>query len=207
MIQSDVFVILDDCQYEKNGFQNRNKILTPHGIKWLTIPVKFDSHTIIKNVKIVNNLWQKKHRKTIFYSYSNTSYFDVFFPLIEEIFLLESEYLINYSLLNLDVILNIFYLKCKIYYSSSMNINTQKTQRLVDICNYVGADTYLSGIGAKTYIDEDIFLRNDIKLIYQEFDHPIYNQIHTTTFKNNLSFIDLLFNAGHNAIHNDSVSK
>ena len=83
--------------------------------------------------------------------------------------------------------------------SSEFKLNTFKTDRIIDICKALKADTYLSGLGGKDYLEEDKLRDNSIKLVYQDFQHPVYSQLHMKdekSFMPHLSMIDLLFNHG-----------
>ena len=102
IISSEKFVFLDDVQYEKNGFQNRNKIRTTDGDMWLTIPVKTKSKTLLKNVKIDDSSnWMKKHSKSILLNYSQSKFFDNYWPELKKIYEKKYEYLVE---INMEII-------------------------------------------------------------------------------------------------------
>ncbi|MFW6129792.1 MAG: WbqC family protein [Atribacterota bacterium] len=192
----DKFVFLDDVQYKKREYQNRNKIRTPQGSMWLTIPVlvKGKYRQDIKQVKINNSTnWRKDHIKAIKHNYSSAKYFDKYFPQIEKIFSKEYKYLIDINMETIKFMIKAFDIDTEYVFSSELNIKSQRTQRLIDICKKLGADEYLSGQGAKDYMDQELFNKNGIKLRYQEFKHPEYTQ-NFDGFIPNLSAIDYLFN-------------
>lgn len=199
IISSDKFVFLDDVQYEKNGFQNRNKIRTHEGNMLLTVPVKTKSTTMLKNVEIDYSFdWIKKHTKSIISNYSKTSFFDNYWPELEKIYNKKHHYLFE---LNMDIIkflMNKLNIKTSIIFSSELKISEQGSDRILKICKELNADTYISGIGGKTYLNEENFIKNKINIKFQNFEHPIYNQIFKP-FHSNMSAIDLLFNEGYDA--------
>jgi hypothetical protein len=195
ILKSDVFVFLDDAQYKKNEWQNRNRIKGPNGLVWITVPVSFNFGDKINEVKIVEDGWQKKHLNSIKSAYSKSNYFKDFFPYIEN--LLSKKYE-NLSVLNIkcvEMILDYLGVKKEIVISSTLNIDKTKTERLVEIVKKLNGDTYLSGDGAYSYLDEEIFEESRINLLYLNYKPVRYNQL-WGDFIENLSVIDLIFNEG-----------
>jgi len=199
---SDVVVFLDDVQFEKRSWQQRNRIITKNGFLWLTIPVKVKSkrNQLIKDVFIdENQINLQKIKKTIIHNYIHSKYFNVY---QEEFFEIFSECLKNNSLLNLNLSLIFWLLKIlkinkKIYLSSEFNLKSKSTQKLVDILNILKIDNYLSTSGSKLYLEEDknIIQANKINIFLHNYKHPVYNQCYEP-FTNYASIIDLLFNEG-----------
>lgn len=201
--QSDVFVLLDNVQYEKNYFQNRNRIRTQSGWIWLTVPVltKGKSNQLINDVNIVNTgNWQDKHWKSIFYAYNKAPYFDNHRPFLEEIYNKKKwDYLVD---LNETIILYLIQklgIQVNILRSSTLGVEGKSTDLLLNICMKLNATAYLSGISGKDYLEEEKFIKENIKVIYQEFHHPIYEQLYET-FIPCMSVIDLLFNYGEKSL-------
>ncbi|MGM0441724.1 MAG: WbqC family protein [Elusimicrobiota bacterium] len=194
----DKFVFLDDVQYKKREFQNRNRIKTPQGSMWLTVPVKVKGryYQNINEVMINNDTnWRKDHIKSIKHNYSSCRYFDKYYPKIKTIMMKGWDKL---YLLNMEVIkffMDAFEIKTPFVMSSDLNIETQRTRRLIDICKDQGADEYISGTGAKNYMVESLFKDAGIKLTYQNFEHPEYSQ-NFEGFISHLSALDYLFNCG-----------
>jgi hypothetical protein len=196
--KSDCFVFLDCVQYKKREFQNRNKIRTKDGWIWLTVPVisKSKGFQLINEVLINNSIgWQNKHLKSIICCYKNAKYFNEHIGFFENIYNKKFEKLIDINLAIIYYLLEQFSIKTKIFFESSLSISTKKTQRIIDICKKLNADTYLSGIGGKDYLDEELFEKENIKLIYQDFKHPVYKQCYEP-FIPYMSAIDFLFNCG-----------
>lgn len=196
LARTDVFVIYDDVQFEKNGFQNRNKILTAHGWKWLSVPVVHNYPELIKDVKISGTDWKKDHLNKILFSYKKAPYFEKYYPLIEEAISADHELLID---LNLHIIRNIsdaLGIKVKMIRSSELSYEgNEKNEKLISICKSVDSDTYLVGSGGRAYTDENMFSNAGIRLLWHDYVHPTYKQ-QFEAFQPQMSTLDLLFNAG-----------
>jgi len=199
---SNIFVILDNAQYEKH-FTNRNTIIVPNGTTWISVPInknhKFSSNKI---VEINNNIdWKKDHYRKIYHSYKNSEYFSLYDGFFKELY--EQDWMFL-SELNITIILKIFnWLKInvKIIKESELNITGTQSERLINCCKKIGADTYLSGIGGKNYVNDELFQESQIKLQYQQYYPKLYNQHFSKTFIPNLSIIDLLMNLGPNSLN------
>lgn len=203
MHKSDAFVIYDDVQYDKEGWRNRNRIKTVHGIQWLTVPVivKFDAHPLITEVMIDNKMnWGKKHFSSIQQNYSKAPFYRKYISIFEDAYSKEWQYLVDidmHFILELSVALGI---DCnKIIRSSTLSVSGDKIERLVNICKLFKADTFYEGAAGRNYIDENYFERHGIKVEYQDYKHPTYNQLHGD-FVPYLSIIDLLFNHGEDGL-------
>ena len=197
VLKADVFVILDDVQYEKNNFYNRNRVKTSNGATWITIPVMYKSKINLMDITIdEKQKWQKKHFDTIFFSYKKAPYFKEHEEFLENIFKnMKYEKLIDINLYTLKYLFNALEIETPIKYASELNINSTATQRLIDITKAVGADTYLSGSSGKNYMDLDLFDKENIDVIYQDYKSPTYTQL-GNHFESNLSILDLLLNHG-----------
>ncbi|MBN1162069.1 MAG: WbqC family protein [Dehalococcoidales bacterium] len=198
MYQSDIFIIYDDVQYDKHGWRNRNRIKTAQGVQWLTIPVLTTGRDkpLIKEVMINNTVdWRQSHLKTVQQSYSRAPFFSLYFRIFEEIYTREWQYLIDIDMAFISILMEKLDLTREIKFSSALGIKGQGTERIVNICHNLGADSYLTGDAAKDYLDEELFSMSDIKLQYHNYQHPVYNQLYGA-FVPYLSVIDLLFNHG-----------
>lgn len=196
--RSDAFVLYDTAQYSKNDFHNRNKIMTPAGPQWLTIPVSIHLGDLIKDAKVTNRDFVKKHLGLLEQNYKKTAHFEAVFPELEKIYLqFKSDFLMD---INLPLLLFLFDKigpGVKVVLSSELDLDPAKrsTEALIEICNKVQADTYLSGQGAKAYLDEEAFGRQGLAVEWQDFHHPEYPQP-GGEFAPNLSVVDALFNLG-----------
>lgn len=196
--RADVFVLLDDVQYKKNDWQNRNKIKTAKGAQWLTVPVEAHLGVKISETHIsVDKPWVKDHLKSLETCYHRASYFNEVFPVLRET--LQSQKWELLGALNLALIKSLLKLlgipEKKWVLSSSLNIREESTARLVAIGKAMGADRYLSGEDGEKYLDLKQFEESRIAVAFQHYQHPAYAQLHGD-FVTHLSVVDLLFNCG-----------
>ncbi len=197
--KSDTFVILDNVQFTKNGFTNRNRIKTPQGESWLTLPIiqsgKFGQN--ITDCVIFNKgLHVKKMISTLSANYKKAKYFDNYFDTISSIMKLSDDNLCNLNIQLIEFSLVQLEIKTQIVRSSELkNIEGESTERLISICKALGATKYLAGLGAKKYQDDELFTRNSIEAINSPFKFPVYDQL-WGEFVPNLSILDVLFNCG-----------
>jgi len=195
----DIFVFLDNVPYSKGGFINRNQIKTPQGASWLTVDVLTKSHygQLIKDVVInTNTSWRSTHEKSLAQNYSRAPYLSKYFSCFDTVFRTEWEKLaeLNESLIKtLCGILGID--NVKFIRASDIGVDGKSTQLLTNICQVVGADTYLSGPSGQDYMDESFFIMKGIRLKYTDFKHPVYNQL-WGDFAPRMSIVDLIFNEG-----------
>lgn len=199
--QVDLFVLYDDVQYTKNDWRNRNKIKTPSGLSWLTIPTNHHSMSqLICETKVSDSRWRKKHWATIKQNYSKSRCFKQYKDMFEELYLSSSEDSIsgiNYKfIVEINKILGIDTI---IKWSSDFEIKGGQTERLINICKACEADTYISGPAAKDYFDEEYALREGIAVEWMEYNHyPEYSQMFGD-FEHGVSVLDLIFNEGEDA--------
>lgn len=193
----DEFIIYDDMQFTKNDWRNRNKIKTPQGVSWLTIPVGSDNNRKIREVVFFNNDWRLKHCKTLESNYKKTKFFDEVFSFIKPILMDES--LNSLTELNVCLIKSIcsyLGILTPITYCWDYGLIEGKTERLVDLCQKSKADIYVSGLAAKNYINESLFDESKICLNWFDYpDYPDYPQL-WGDFEHAVSILDLIFNCG-----------
>ncbi|HXV27731.1 MAG TPA: WbqC family protein [bacterium] len=196
---ADTFVVLDDIQFNKNGWQNRNKIKTQQGEFLLTIPVLHSFQQLLSEVAIDKKIsWQKKHWGTISNAYRKASCFkdhDVFFRQIYEKEWAKLNELNNEMLTYFVKFLGI---RTKIVRSSELAVKGEASERLVNLCKELGADTYLTGsFAAGAYLDQAMFEKQKIEVKRHAFECPVYPQLYPEAgFIPELSIVDLLFNCG-----------
>ena len=197
ILQSDVFVILDTSGFRKNYFDARNIIRTKEDKQWVTIPVHASMNQPLNTVRIdYSHKWQSSYLQSIKQNYSKAKYFNEIYPEIERIILKQASSLAELNIELLMFILSKFNYKGKVLLGSNLNLNQHlsATDMLIDICKKIGADTYLSGIGGRDYLEEEKFKENNLELRYQNFVHPVYEQVYKQKFIQNLSSIDFLMN-------------
>jgi hypothetical protein len=192
----DTYVIYDDAQYQHGGFHNRNRIRTARGWEWLTVPITHGHPQTIKNTKIFGDQWKNKQLNSIQYYYQKTPYFKEFYPLIKDAINFNHEVLIGLNLHFIKTIAECLNIKVQMMRSSEFPYGgKEKNEKLVSMCKFLGADSYLSGSGGKNYVNENIFTEANIDVQWHSYEHPTYNQCFGG-FEPNMSIIDLLFNEG-----------
>jgi hypothetical protein len=196
MARSDVFVLLDDVQYKKNEWQNRNKIRNARGWQWITIPVKYRFGEKINQVKIDNTgHWRKEHYNSLIINYGKAPYFREYEPFFKDAYERTWEYLVDINIYFIEFIVRALGLQSKLIRSSRLGVRENRSERLAAICKKVGARTYLSGEGAREYLDLSVFAENNIEVIFQNYCPPVYRQAYQG-FEPFMSVVDLLFNYG-----------
>ena len=199
----DEFIIYDDMQYTRRDWRNRNKIKTPQGLQWLTVPVlvKGKYNQLIKETEIDGSAWAENHWKTIVQNYRRSKYFDEIEEWLGPLYKTNSYTLL--SSLNrefIQKICNYLSIDTKITSSSEYILVEGKTLRLVDICKQAGANEYVSGMSAKEYLEEEIFSELEISLKWFDYqNYPEYNQL-WKGFEHGVSIVDLLFNCGKESV-------
>ena len=197
MMNVELFVFLDDVQFRKKGWQNRNRIRINDGTALLSIPVHTHSYPKINEVTIDNEKnWSIRHKKSILYNYARAPYFDEIKDFVEYIFEKKFQYLLDLNTEIIKFIMNELEIKSKIVFSSELEISKKGSGRVLDICKAVGADHYITGtFWAESNLRVEEFKKSNIDVEFQKFQHPIYKQIHGE-FIPEMSIIDLLFNKG-----------
>lgn len=195
--RSDIFVFLDNVQYKKNEWQNRNRIKTDTGPAWLTVPVHYRFPQKIMEVTIdEKSHWQKKHIASLELNYSNTSFFKRYFASIQKIIRSRQVYLSELNIALIEELMSCLGIFGKTVISSKLGkLPEDPDERLISLCRMYEADTYLAGEGGKNYMDLDKYHDAGIKVIFQEYRHPVYKQ-KFDDFLSHLSAVDLLFNCG-----------
>ncbi len=190
-------------QYDKGSWRNRNRIKTPNGIQWITVPVQFklSEGTVLNKIKINNTVnWRKKHLLSIKNNYSKSLFFKKYIDILEEAYTTDWDLLIDIDMFFIKKIVKSLNLTNKeIVLSSGLNIEGDTLERLVKMCKVFKADIFYEGSAGKNYIDEDYFNKNNIRVEYQDYKHPVYDQLHGD-FIPYLSVIDLLFNHGNESL-------
>lgn len=196
LTRSDLFVFLDTVQFEKNSFTNRNRIKTPQGILWLTVPVKVKGHTTqtMRETRIDNRQnWRQKHLRTIFLNYKKAPRFEQCYPKLEQLYQKEYDLLIDLCFDHLLFWLNELKISTKVLRSGEIPVEGKKSELIWNLCQYFGADCYLSGLLGRDYLDQHRFHNTGIQIEFQDYRHPTYLQLHGG-FVSHLSIIDFWMN-------------
>lgn len=194
---ADVFVFYDDVQYDRRGWRNRNRIKTPHGTQWITIPTKnkgnIASRLRIDEVEILPvNPWARKHYQSIVEAYRKAPHFAYIEPLLEAMFAEEPTMLAPFTMQSTIEIARLLGIEhTRFERSSQIGIQDEPTPRLVKITKAMGCDHYISGPSARDYLDESLFADAGIKLEYMRYDYPEYEQLYPP-YDPHVSILDLL---------------
>lgn len=194
--RADCIVILDNVQFRKNYFQNRNKIRTREGWQWITVPVSRSLNTLIKDVAISDEpRWKEKWWNAVYLSYKRSKFFDRYEKELRGILDASAGNLcaLNVSLLNF--VFKALGINARMVFASELGTEGRAGELILDICKKIKADAYFSGISGKEYLDLDAFKSAGISVSFQEFHHPIYTQLYSP-FMPCMSAIDLIFNHG-----------
>lgn len=196
---SDIFVFLDDAQFEKNGYADRNSIKTPQGTCYLKVPVELKRglSTKYNEVRLKDELlWREKQLKTIQMNYKKAPYFGEIYPDIEKLFISGNKELSTFNIHFITTIAEKLNLNTDYKCSSEMDICGSGVNRIIRIVKACGGNVYYSGKGGANYQNEEEYDNEGIKLQYAKFVHPRYPQL-WSEFIENLSVLDLLFNCGY----------
>lgn len=199
----DEFIFYDEVQYTHHDWRNRNKIKTPAGVEWITIPIKVRGNfgQTIKDAEVLDRRWAVKHWRTIRQNYIKAPCFAWCAEWLEPLYgSLEQEP--NLSVINstlLQAVCSALGITTALRWSDEFSYGNGQTQKLVDICRQAGADIYLSGPAAAEYLDEELFAQAGITVEWMNYrGYPEYHQLYGP-FEHGVSVIDLLMNEGVNS--------
>ncbi len=198
--RADVFVFYDCVQYDTRGWRHRNKIKTPAGSQWLSVPVKASgSHDglPIREVAIAEDgKWRRKHLASWDQNYRNAPCYDAYRGLLEQIYGHQCERLVDLNCYSTELIAKALGMAMPTFVrSSTLAAEGQKTDRLLDVLGKVGATHYISGPSARDYIEIEKFEQAGITLEFMSYDYHPYPQLHGA-FEGAVTVLDLLFNVG-----------
>lgn len=199
--KSDIFVIYDTVQLTKRSWQVRNKIKNNDKELYLTIPVRKTQcrdDLLINQSEIDYNInWVSKHLNSIKHSYLKSPYFDEIYPILENRLLAKPKYLTDITISLILDFIKILDINTQIILSKDIDYTGKKDEALISICKSLNSNTYMSVKGSQNYIleGENLFEKNNIDLIWHEYQHPVYNQV-GKNFISHLGIIDVLFNIG-----------
>ncbi|MBP9829254.1 MAG: WbqC family protein [Proteobacteria bacterium] len=201
IIKSDLHVVLDTVQFEKNSFINRNKIIVNGGPIWLTVPVLTKSlfgELAINALQVDNKTaWQKKHWLSIKQAYSKNPFFFDMQDFLENIYAKKCNTLMPILKEMLNFFLGYMSIQTPIIYASHYDFYERKGDLVLEICKKFGAKKYLSGSLGRDYLDVSAFSKHNISVIFDDYTHPIYEQKNNSNvFISHLSSLDMLMRFG-----------
>ncbi|MEX0936311.1 MAG: WbqC family protein [Pirellulales bacterium] len=198
-LRSDVYVLLDDVQFEKNSEQNRNRIKTAQGETWLTVPVALAGHTLIPEVNIAAGqaTWARKHRRAIEDNYRKAPHFEAVAPPLFELLERDWQRLFDLNLAIDELFFGWAGMQGRVVGSSELAVEGSNWQRILNLCTKLGATTYLSGAAGFDYLDLAAFRQAGVEVQFQQYRHDEYPQLFPKAgFVPRLSALDLFMNVG-----------
>ncbi|MGG1552413.1 WbqC family protein [Paenibacillus ferrarius] len=177
---SDIYVYLDSVQFETRSFINRNKIKTPNGGIWLSVPVKSKGHREIplNQLEIDTSIdWKTAHLKAIYLNYKKAPKFNECYSKLESLYSTEHTYLSDLCYNQLLFWFKEFNITTRIVKSSELNIKSKKSDLILDLCKHYNSDVYISGTLGRDYIEISKFQEFGIEVIFQNYLHPVYPQL------------------------------
>lgn len=198
---SDIFVFFDDVQFVKRSWHHRNKIKLHEGELMLSVPVlsKGKSGQKINEVLIDNEgNWRKKHMQSIVLNYQKTRYFHDYIEELNNIYSNNYTHLLDLNVTLIKFLMDKIGIKTKTMMSSELQVEGEKNEKIVGICKKVKADVLYDAAGAQDILDQVYFEQNNVKLVFQKYEHPVYRQ--HGKFVPYMSTLDLLFNEGNGSL-------
>ena len=199
MSQVDIVVLYDDMQFTRRDWRNRNLIITPQGLKWLTIPVivKGKYFQKINETIISDKNWNVDHLNILKQNYRNSECYNDVKDWVEDLYLnCNFNYLTEINQYFIEKINQYLDINVKIIRSEQFVLAEDKTERLVNICKDLNVTDYFSGPAAKVYMNEDLFVNQEIKIHYFDYQgYPEYKQLNNE-FEHGVSILDVIFNNG-----------
>ena len=201
--KADLCIFLDDAPLSKRDTVSRAKILKHGDPEWISVSVKRSkrSSQLIKDAEIDDTIfWKKNHLKKLYHLYKGAPYFEETYPVLEEIL---SRPWVSLSGMNVELITktaSMLQLPCRFSHTSEYAVNACKTERLVGLVMAVKGSVYLCSEYERPYFEEAVVASHGIKVVYNDFQHPVYRQ-GENTFIPGLSIVDALFNCGKQAVH------
>ncbi len=193
----DTFVFLDDVKYSTRNWRNRNKIKTPKGAEWVTVPIVHEGRDLLISMAKIeySQDWAKKILGAWTANYGRSEFFNITYELLAKI---ETEHYENLSSLNIELTKRIcayLGISTPLILSTDLHLVGAKTDRLIDLLKKLNATTYLSGPSADDYLDKDAFRRNGIRLEYKSYVYESYPQL-WGPFEGAVTVLDLIANCG-----------
>jgi hypothetical protein len=198
MAHSDLFVFLDDVQFTKRDWRNRNRLRTQSGWTWMTVPVQQKNRyrQPLRETRIDNTArWRRKHLETLRHNYARAPFFHRYFPYFDALYNKEWIFLIDLCFDTIDYLQEALHIATPVCLSSEMKIRACRQEKILAICAQTGATKFLAGDRAVNYLEPEAFRSHSIALEYQHYQHPVYAQQYPGAVPY-LSVVDLLFNHG-----------
>lgn len=208
MAQCDVYVLLDDVQFKKNNWQNRNRIMDNQGkVQWLTVPILLKGHTssTIDKTRInYSERWQKKYWGRLSSAYSKAPFYAEYADRIKDIVFADHALIVDLNIALIDFFRQVLGIDNTIVRSSQIETSGSRTELLVSICRAVDADTYITGPDGRTYMDMNLWEEAEVDVVDHRFTPPVYD---CPNFEPGLSCLDLIMHHGPESARILDISK
>lgn len=195
----DVFILLDDVQYTKNDWRNRNKIKTKDGPKWLTVPVRHHFGQLIQDAEIDNTSdWAAYHLRLLQLNYERAEFMELIAGEYREIVSRSKAKIADLARETILWVCRHLEISARIVTSSEIvqpATSADRSARLLELIRIVGGNAYLSGPAALSYLDIEAFRSAGVKLEIKSYDYEPYPQL-WESFDGAVSILDLLMNVG-----------
>ena len=197
---ADEYIALDHVQFVSNtsrSWTHRDKIKTEKGEKWLTLSVKKAPRlTPINQIELSDTVdWASENLDLLHQNYRKAPFYDKIMPLVRELYRDPPRLMAEFNLRSIEMLMELLRVRLPCTLSSTLDPQGSKNELLVDVLRKVGATRYISGTGARAYLEEAVFAAAGIEVVWQEFQHPVYPQ-QFDGFIPYLSALDALFNCG-----------
>jgi len=197
----DEFIVYDDMQFTRRDWRNRNRIKTPQGLKWLTVPVQVKGkyHQTIRDTALEGDDWAEAHWKALALNYARAPYFKVVSALVRPLYEARFTHLSPLNRHFIEAICGYLGIQAGISNCWDYEPEEGKSERLASLCQQAGGDVYVSGPAAKDYLEESVFAERGISVEWFDYSgYPSYSQL-WGEFEHGVSILDLLFNCGPDA--------
>jgi len=192
---ADIFIVMDSVDYSSGDFISRNRIKTKDGTQMLSVPCSHHAGEKIKDVRISNQIWRKKHLKSIKQNYSKAPHFQRYESWLEKLYAIEWTKISDLNWHILKAIVAELEIDTKIIRMSDHEFSGQKSELILDMCLQLNCDHFIFGANGKDYAQPKLFYDAGVSISFQEYQHPIYSQLHGD-FIPNMCILDLLMCKG-----------
>jgi WbqC-like protein family len=201
--QVDIFVLLDNVQFQRQSWQHRNRLKTPSGLNWLTVPVMFRGRfgQLINAVEIRDPEFWRDHLRAIELNYRRTRFFNDYFDELSFRINAPCARMVDLDIQLIQWFMNVLGVRTSILLSSHLEQPGKRMDLLANICESLRATEYVSPLGSAAYLlqEMDILLDKGIDVSFQHYEHPTYRQLFPP-FCPYASVLDLIFNEGDRAL-------
>jgi hypothetical protein len=197
---ADHFILYDDVQYTRQDWRNRNRLRTPLGTQWISIPIVVKGRRFqrVRDAEVSDPRWTVRHWGTIRQCYRQAPHYSEIAPLLEGLYeaCAKETQLSAVNGCFIRALTRMLAIETPLTWSMEYPLEG-RTARLVGLCRQLGADEYLTGPAARAYLDESLFTQAGIRVIWMDYSgYPDYAQLHAPPCIHEVSVIDLLMNLG-----------